>query len=1321
MSEVLLKQLKQVLAPWESLPEKDKLEGSGAVSSLGTVPPPAAPTCASSTSSVSPPFAPATKCTSVGWPSEEAAAAYVAHSRTATTKLELARAALALFSSNAGVYRPFLVKLLRFLFDHIDELREEQGQLRMEWWMWQQGGGSSTSKAADGDGGGGGLLGTTPEEQNAVAAAYEKVRMTEARMAALVEEAAVQRDHFKSQMGMQKRHQHHLEDLLCHQIELTQTLLDHRLHQDLILGKQSTAVTVVAAVTNTLQDSRGVASAGLGDGGDDHGRGTREGSNTARLAAVTTRDILGLECSHASIRPPERRDAAYVQRLISRAEKELLLERTEDQLRDLRAQYDRLQNKVQSLLKLNSRYARQSVELSARLSILHEHNIALAADVQLFQRDYIRELQRAERLQRDLQVARGIALTMLHVQSGRQLGIGEEESENKQEASKEGNIALWQAGAAASRLPAPGKGGEARMRYAFETAESLAPAAATAVTGPGETAPALSGKDTRREEAQAMLDTENHAQGSLHLAPCKGLRSQLQEVLTISDPQHTSIKASLLQSLHLRGGTSFQGSCANSSDFLLSPSGAQGWLSPASVPQWVPPYGLRPDVPLQLRSRSSVPLLHLHPVVAEVFVHELLSQRQELLWYSKQQPEERQVSPLTVEGRAWDNRGSCKASTTTATTMFMSFQEYIGVFLLVVWLNRPDHYTYLLPPATRLAMTEDARARRGSGNGVVRKTAAPSDPATDAGGAPQSQDLGIAPTSLWDLRHVLHTVHLADDMEQLPAEGLQLTYALDTASRQLVAGPLTYAYGLTSRGALCDVLFDLLQAERFVFLELCRAVEAEILIKQREEQERWAEARGRESQIPVAKSEDPQLHAADPAAAAPLPPKPGPQSSTPLHGCIPAVQVARILLAMYPGYSATIMDQLIQTAVTDGTNVAENPVYLFYGVLLPSRMLPGPMTASMSIDPSMAVGTSFASLFYTAICDDALESMQVVEDSVRGFAHGHPHSSGISALSSTSAAAVMSGVSTATAQQLTSLAFLGVPRAEAQCWGPALRSAIYRWPHLRSTIVDGPLVASSASADDAVLDRDASTTHEVPAAVADEFTAAAAASPRDRFSLDSSVVRAGIPSGHPTQDLHRAEDRKAAAEVSSVARVSVEEVVPYLRRHLLLRRGLYDWATGTAAAPVDISSPPAEEDGQAAPKTLKTVVEKAVIAALITRTEGAYHWSTAHSDLLRHWDAQWAQYSRKTAGPKSVFLGPIEPAEFKQILKQVDPHRTCAWGSELLSRENPLMHPVTYVWAQGDPVKLEPPARDEGDGSSSRRSDKSKRPKKDWGQSTTDL
>ncbi|CAJ1034494.1 hypothetical protein Q4I30_006836 [Leishmania utingensis] len=1307
MSEVLLKQLQQVLAPWDSLPDKDNLdEGGGVVSSLWTPPSPPSPSAQNRdpSSSTSPsPLQLAPKCPSVEWPVEGAANAYVEHSRVATTKLELARAALALFASNAGVYRPFLVRLLRFLFDHVDELRQEQGQLRMDWWMRQQGLGSSTAKTAGG--GGGELEGATPEEQNAVAAAYEKVRATESRMAALVEEAAVQRDHFKSQMEMQKRHQHHLEDLLRHQMEMTQMLLDHRLRQDLISGKQSAAVTLVTAVTHSFQGNRSVVGASLGvDGGDDSHE-THEASNPAKAAALTTRDILGLECYQAPIRPPERRDAAYVQRLISRAEKELLLERTEDQLRELRVQHEAMQDRIQSLLKLNSRYARQSVELSARLSILHEHNVALATDVHLFQRDYLREQQRTERLQRDLQGARGIVLTMLQVQFG------------QQEASKEDRSELQQAETTGSHLSATDNGSDTRMHYAFETAAHVAPAATTVVTDPEEMAPALGCKVMRSEEKHVTLATEDHAQEALHLASGKGLCNQLQGLLRASDPQHADVKASLLEFLHLRGDAGLQGSRNGNNDFFFSSSPrAQGWLSPASVPQWVPPYGLRSDVPLQLRSRTSVPLLQLHPIVAEAFVHELLSQRQELLWFSQQQLKERQAVLRATDGRACHRRGSRRASTTMAAAVLTSFQEYIGLFVLVVLLNRSDYYTYRLSPAARTRLDEDARAGQGSRGGFVCQTATHGNPVRDSGVAPQPRDQGIVCTSLWDLRHILCTMRTAD-MEQLPVEGLQLTYALDRASLQLSAGPLTYAYGLASRGTVCDVLFDLLRAERFVFVELCRAVEADLLAKTQAEQERWAEALRQDRPIHVVRSKDPQLHGADQAAAALPSPPAGRRSSTPLRGRIPVAQVARILLAMYPGYSTTIMEQLIRSAVADGTNAAENPVILFYEVLLPSRMLPGPTASSMSIDPSMAVGTSFASLFYTAICDDALESMQMVEDSVCGFARGQPQSSGMSALLSTGAVAVASGATTATAQQLTSLAFLGVPRVEAQCWGPFLRSAIYRWPLLRATVADGPLEVLSTPIHDAALGEDAGTTDKGPALLDDEIVAmVAVAGTSGRSSPASSIVFPAVtPSLRPTLDLSSAEDAKAAAEVSPVARVSVEEVVPYLRQHLLLRRGLYDWAAGTAAAaaPVDISPPSSEEESQATPIALKKVVAESARGASTTGTkERAHDWSAAHGDLLQYWDAQWAQFSGVTAASPSPFVGPTEPAELKRMLKQIDPHRACAWGSELLSSENSLMHPVTYAWEKGDLVIHEPPARDEDDSGGDRHSVMNRKPKK---------
>ncbi|RNC30423.1 hypothetical protein TcCL_Unassigned07062, partial [Trypanosoma cruzi] len=50
-------------------------------------------------------------------------------SRQRITKVELARAALALFTSNSGIYRPILQKTLGFIFGLIDELLEEKMDL----------------------------------------------------------------------------------------------------------------------------------------------------------------------------------------------------------------------------------------------------------------------------------------------------------------------------------------------------------------------------------------------------------------------------------------------------------------------------------------------------------------------------------------------------------------------------------------------------------------------------------------------------------------------------------------------------------------------------------------------------------------------------------------------------------------------------------------------------------------------------------------------------------------------------------------------------------------------------------------------------------------------------------------------------------------------------------------------------------------------------------------------------------------------------------------------------------------------------------------
>lgn len=1362
MSEVLLKQLQQILAPWDALPENGEPDEGGEQASsaprqnstatdLFTLVSPntarlpalhASRTAAQASGRRDPPAA------------EADAAAAAERARTATTKLELARAALAVFASNAGVYRPLLVKLFRFLFDHVDALRVEQGQMRLErcTWLQQTQGKPGTAAPVSS-----GLVGATPKEQNAVAAAYEKVRLTEARMAALVEEAAVQRDHFRSQMETLKRQQYHLEDLLRHQMELTQMLLDHQLQQDVTSGKPSTALPLMA--THTLMAARAPGGFGVGAGAIDGRAAPTPSASSAAAATTATRDLFGLEQPRAPVRPPERRDAAYVQRLITRAENQHLLERTEDQLREMRTQHDGLHNKVQSLLKLNTRYARQSVELSARLSILHEHNIALAADVQLFQRDFVRERQRTERLMREVLVARGLVLTMMQIQFGQQASF--EDEDGGEPASEVAHGALrprseselkWskRAGKRAAEVGPP-------VQYAFEspahspsalshaTTPAVTPTSNGAAASPNAEAPKPQLGKQPPFKAVATLDPEAQVEAALRLVPGKGLRSQIKDLLSVSDPQHAGIiKSSLLQILHLHrdnkgGGGGTDGEAAAKGDE------AQGWLSPSAVRQWVPPYGVRPEVPLQLRSRTAVPLLQLNPVVAEVFVHELLSQRLELLWYSRRQLEERELRQRAAAGgtielgrRSGVNGGGLRPASLAANassggtgsgassdlsieagpTMSMTFQEYIGFFVLVVWLNRSDEYLPLLPPATRTRLLQDAKARSQSvkaANAAAAAAAAAArkreaSVAVDGSGGAAGGDGAVADskavvqTTLWDLRHVMSSVRTAGEVEQLPLHGLQLTYALDIASMQLSAGPLTYAYGLVSRGDVCDVLFDVMRAERAVFVDLCRSIESIIAREAAARRAREVAELVERASPPAAgkggagSAKSPTRATATATTAPPSPTASPFPPSSPLRGCIPVVQVARVLLAMYPGYAQATLEHLIRTAVADGSNAAENPALLYYEVLLPSRMLPGPTTSTMALDSAMTTGTAFASLFYTAICDDARESMQMVADSIGAFARGQSHPESATGLSSSSAfAAAVAGAATATAQQLTSLAFMGIPRVEAQGWGPVLRSAIHRWPRLRATVADGPLgnasntvdtggATSGTSGGPLVSSGGLPTPQAVDAWLDGSEDASAGGAARGGGAdeeLHLSVTSMSLlSSSRPSR--HRAfasisgrggagatsEDTAAAANVSTAARVPIDDVVPYLRQNLLLRRGPYDWAAA-AAARANADSPAADAEGES----------------------GVLQWGAAHEDLLEYWEAQWRRYADLTRYAALPFVGPTELQEFRQLQLQVDPHRTCAWGSELLARENALVHPVSYSWMQHEPVVRDAPSQ----------------------------
>ncbi|KEG10893.1 hypothetical protein DQ04_03181060 [Trypanosoma grayi] len=120
------------------------------------------------------------------------------------TKLELARAALALFTSNAGVYRPILRTTLGFVFEFIDELLDENMDL--------------SSREADPQRH---VQVWSAAENEEVATAHERMRMTEVRMAKLVEESATQRDHLKAEIATHQAREARLERLLQHQIELS--------------------------------------------------------------------------------------------------------------------------------------------------------------------------------------------------------------------------------------------------------------------------------------------------------------------------------------------------------------------------------------------------------------------------------------------------------------------------------------------------------------------------------------------------------------------------------------------------------------------------------------------------------------------------------------------------------------------------------------------------------------------------------------------------------------------------------------------------------------------------------------------------------------------------------------------------------------------------------------------------------------------------------------------------------------------------------------------------------------------------------------------
>lgn len=1229
MSEVLVRQLQQVLAPWDTLSED-----VGATQKKATV---------------------------ESWGDPSSSATAFEQARTATTKLELARAALALFTSNAGAFRPVLVKVFRFLFDHIDALRDDVAHGALERRLWQRG--ESVPAAGAAAGGPSSALnescGTTSEEQNAVVAAYEKVRLTESRMAALVEEASVQRDHFKSQIEAQKRQQYHLEDLLQHQMELTQTLLDHGLRQELVGGGASGPTSNAAGDGPATTIIPNAAPSALGDS-DENGSHRSAAPSPSLSPAAAGTAAADYDVSDRGRRLAERRDAAYVQRLIARADRELTLEKTEDQLRELRAQQGKLESKVQSLLKLNTKYARQCVELSARLSIIHEYNIALAADVQLFQRDYVKEQQRTANLQHALFVARGIVLTTLQVQPGYQ---ADDVVEQLEVIDKTFADPQW-------RRYDGDKGVKAAQR-----SRGRATAAPAAVKPSDPAAATYGGAALVSADAPPVLrlDSVDEVEEALECVPETELRNELKSLLQVDDVDHGGkVKAALLRLLELRvkAREKLQDGTAPSESREMG-----WWLSPPCTHYWAPPYGLRQSVPRHLRCDVAVPLLFVHPVLAEAFVHELLTQRQQLLAFAQAQREHATTHLVSQEtGGAAGNRGSelQHAVALLTTNALVSFPDFIELFVLVEWFNRTDRYLPLLPEAerTRLAevarICEEAYARRVS-RLVAKGTSCPDTKVNWNGSLP------AAHTSLWDLRHVLHLVRPSTESTRLPLEGLQLTYALDVASRQTNAGPLTYAYGLASRGAVCEVLLYVLRAERETLLNACRTLDAAMVAQAGQD---WHRVSG-----PAAATTGASLPFPSPTAA----------GAAAVNGWVPTVQFIRLLLAMYPGYPVRKLEQLITAAVADGTTAPENPAMLFYETLLPRCTLPGPTAATTTVDTTVAVGTTFDSLFYVAICDDALASMQVVEDSVFDFVRSQQQQEQLGQPPGDAASDAGGASAGVTARQITANAFLGIPRTEARQWGAGLRSAIHHWPQLRSTFADPGTAAATSS------------------------TAA-----------------------HATGDVAEEAGKEEQEEdnVSSVARVPAGAVAPYLRQNVIVRRGFFanseagvagvEAAATAVVAKAGTCVPAKAPPNHNAGNTSNTVANAAAAAAAApgapedpsnSPRASTLHlggWTPAQAQLLQPWEAQWAEYSRGIparsatatntmttpaagagAAPttQDAFRGPSQVADFVELLQRLDPYRTWPWGSELVSNGSAVLHPLDYVgdWSAEvtDAVRLE--------------------------------
>ncbi|CCW60324.1 unnamed protein product [Phytomonas sp. EM1] len=1083
------------------------------------------------------------------------------NSRQVLSRLELARAALALFASNAGAYRPILTNLLRYVFECIDFLIDNQAP------PTHASPTDDTSAAATGNVSTSCGLGLEiSKAEDVVASAHQKVLLVESRMSALVEESTAQRDRFKAQLLVQQQTQTKLEHLLEKQVELNHMLTSYPVSQ---------------------HDGEGPV------------------LDFSRTMNMTS-----------------RRRAAYAQQLIARAEKESTIMELDARVEELTLERDNLQEKLVSLKKLNTKYARQAIELSARLNILRNHNIALASDAVLYQHDAIREKQKSQKIERDLMVTRNIILVLLEVRRHEMLFRFNNPIASTNAAKTEKNVeTMGTKGSMEDPLQSSKNDILDACSHLFASSESPGNESRCRKDDLGLASNPVSLNRTVHVNSDALACTTEDFLASVQ---DNILRKQLQDIMHIKDASNGgAAKSALLKLLNLQWG----GFTGNNK---LQTGKQLPMLKDVRSHPWVRPYGRNCNVPLHLRSRDCVMLIPFHPLVAECFVHELLSQRLEFFeFYGRAArsldsvakgnhfnatdvvAQRKDLEKCSSFAKASEGRNFCFCTT---KTMSVPLDEFIVLFINMVWLNKN---AIVVPEAT----PPQDRTEKDT-------------PSTPIQNQRLGQSLTNDPTAnTLEFFHQYSSFHgleatsertIPEQQSQLTMEGLKLAYGLDVASRRQDCSFLTYAYGLASRGELSEVIFTVVRQERDVFLALCEAVEKEHISR-------------KGSRYPVMESSVVERYHSPrsqnhPPVKSNMMPLQGTSTSDsestikkthhPL-GCIPTPQLARILICMFPSYPISRIEQMVMAAIEDGADTIQAPHMLHYTVLLPERLLPGSVASGTAVELSAFWSEGrFATLFYKSICDDALESMQLLEDTLQGFGDSLAMQKRHVGLMETfrNSTNFDSMDLLVSAEQLTTFGLKVLPVAEGRRWGPALTSVLTRCPLFR------------------------------PASLA-----LRAGSIRENETQNSEGEVAVSPTSQPTnsgQEIDRmtsaSPTRKSITGVSAftsgVGYVKLAEVMLYLRCHVILRRGLYSNYVEAAQ--------PAQD----------------MLGALSQEEAFQSVWTEAHLEYVKTLQDTWEHYALEG---ESVLVADAE--FFWMLLFEADPHRSRIWATAAASHGSPLL------------------------------------------------